>query len=144
VDTENVESRIRFQDKSPRDLADLMSAFDVIATVHGARAMTLESAFAEVARGFAFPDYFGSNWPAFDECLSDLGWIPSPSYLLVVRADLLLIAESGEERNRFISMLERASRRWDEPALLGTSLPHVTFRSIFIGTSSEAWIGSTG
>jgi hypothetical protein len=99
VDTENDESRIRLHDKSPHDLADLMSAFDVIATVHGARAMTLESAFAEIARGFAFPDYFGSNWPALDECLSDLGWIPSPSYLLlVVRADLLLIAESGEER----------------------------------------------
>jgi RNAse (barnase) inhibitor barstar len=39
-----------------------------------------------LAVGFSFPDYFGSNWDAVDECLRDLSWLPAEGYLLVVRA----------------------------------------------------------
>lgn len=29
------------------------------------------------------PSYFGHNWAALDECLSDLGWIPNPRIILI-------------------------------------------------------------
>ena len=36
------------------------------------RAMTPRlAAHRELARTFAFPDYYGANWDAFDECFSD-------------------------------------------------------------------------
>ena len=42
--------------------------------------------FDALAAGFSFPDYFGRNWDAVDECLRDLSWLPADGYVLVVRA----------------------------------------------------------
>lgn len=37
-----------------------------------------------VAAALAFPDYFGRNWDALDECLGDLDrWAPAAGYLIV-------------------------------------------------------------
>lgn len=36
----------------------------------------------ELARVFRFPDYFGGNWDAADECLRDLSWLPARGYIL--------------------------------------------------------------
>ena len=38
-----------------------------------------------LASGFSFPDYFGRNWDAVEECLRDLSWLPADGYVLVVR-----------------------------------------------------------
>ena len=38
-----------------------------------------------LSRLFKFPDYFGHNWDALDECLRDLGeWMPANGYVLQV------------------------------------------------------------
>lgn len=39
---------------------------------------------AELARVFHFPDYFGGNWDAADDCLRDLSWLPARGYVLRV------------------------------------------------------------
>jgi ribonuclease inhibitor len=31
-----------------------------------------EALHGELARVFAFPDYYGGNWDAFDECIADV------------------------------------------------------------------------
>ena len=31
--------------------------------------------FAFYSKALAFPDYFGWNWDAFDECITDLSWL---------------------------------------------------------------------
>lgn len=36
----------------------------------------------ELAQVFHFPDYFGENWDALDECLRDLAWMPARGYVL--------------------------------------------------------------
>lgn len=30
-----------------------------------------------------FPDYFGENWDAFNDCINDLSWLPANGYLLL-------------------------------------------------------------
>ncbi len=41
--------------------------------------------FDKIAGAMKFPSYFGRNWDALDECLSDLEWLPTTGFLLVVR-----------------------------------------------------------
>lgn len=31
-----------------------------------------------------FPDYFGQNWDAFDECVTNFEWLPADGYLILV------------------------------------------------------------
>lgn len=45
--------------------------------VRGQRMRTTTELFAEFAAAFQFPWYFGQNWAAFDECMTDLDdWLP--------------------------------------------------------------------
>jgi len=41
--------------------------------------------FDKIAGSMKFPSYFGRNWDALDECLSDLEWLPTTGFVLVVR-----------------------------------------------------------
>jgi hypothetical protein len=35
-----------------------------------------EELLTTLARRLCFPDYFGGNWDAFEECVRDLSWLP--------------------------------------------------------------------
>jgi len=50
-----------------------------------AEVKTDKELFSVVAEAMKFPDYFGNNWDALDECLSDLDWLPVDGYLLILR-----------------------------------------------------------
>ena len=39
-------------------------------------ATTREEIHDRIARALNFPDYYGKNWDAFDECIADLGNTP--------------------------------------------------------------------
>ena len=40
-----------------------------------------------------FPDYYGGNWDALEECLFDLSWWEGPVCLLIEHADNLPVAD---------------------------------------------------
>ena len=37
-----------------------------------------------LAAALDFPDWFGGNWDALEDCLTDLSWIPSAGYLILL------------------------------------------------------------
>jgi len=45
------------------------------------------SLLAALGQALHFPDYYGGNWDALDECLADLSWHEGPLRLLITHAD---------------------------------------------------------
>ena len=60
---------------------------------------------------FKFPDYYGKNWDAFNDCITDLDWISAEYYLLLINnADK--IESQGENFSIFFNILEDAAKVW--------------------------------
>ena len=55
-----------------------------VAYLRGSRCKTEDDFFKEISAALQFPDYFGENWPALDECLCDLEWLRLTGILLAV------------------------------------------------------------
>lgn len=66
--------------------------------------------FALFARALRFPSYFGWNWDAFEECLTDLDWLPKGSTVLVFHADLPF-PPASRERAIYLGILDNARER---------------------------------
>ena len=64
----------------------------------------------ELYRRLRFPDYFGDNWDALNECLGDLSWFP-PGAVVVKHADLPLAADV-ENLKKYLVILEDAVQKW--------------------------------
>jgi RNAse (barnase) inhibitor barstar len=65
-----------------------------------------------VARSLRFPDYFGRNWDALDECLRDLEWLPASGYvILLTDADRFWQNDPGAFIV-FLSVVARARDEW--------------------------------
>jgi len=56
----------------------------VVRELMGRRMRTLDTLFQEFGAAMQFPPYYGANWPALMECLTDLEWLPGESYLIVL------------------------------------------------------------
>jgi len=68
-----------------------------VAVLDGNEAATRTGFFEEIDRALRFPDYFGRNWDAVYDCLTDLSWLPAVGYVLVVDGfDHLAMNEPGQ------------------------------------------------
>jgi hypothetical protein len=100
---------------------DWLRAGLTVRTVRGVKMRSVAALMDEVAAALQFPYYFGENWAALDECLSDMEWLlPSKGIVLVVsRADLVLVDEGVEALEAFVASLRNASNEFGEPVELG-------------------------
>jgi hypothetical protein len=57
-----------------------------------------------IAAALHFPSYFGFNWDALEECLSDLSWL-GPGDVVIWHEDLPLSAEPAE-LVRYVKVLQ--------------------------------------
>jgi RNAse (barnase) inhibitor barstar len=86
-----------------------------VRTVRGKKMSSPEALFDEFAAALQFPDYFGENWSALDECLADLSWLPSEGYLLVIRDAASTLASSEADFGIWINILSRVAEEWSQP-----------------------------
>ncbi|MBR6863186.1 MAG: barstar family protein [Acidaminococcaceae bacterium] len=63
--------------------------------IRGRLCNTLDYFFREVSAALRFPYYFGWNWNAFDECMTDLEWM-NVSSLLIVFDDYSLMTKNAD------------------------------------------------
>ena len=67
--------------------------------------------FDTYARELSFPDYFGRNWDAFVDCLSDLSWIDQDVVVVMHRA---IPALPEPEQRTYVTCLQDVVARWRE------------------------------
>lgn len=100
-----------------------------VRTVRGRKMRVVDAMFDEFAAALQFPYYFGENWPAFAECLSDLDWLPTIAGIVIVIYDAIeLLADEADGELRVLVRLIDAARAafsmpiesgewWDRPAV---------------------------
>ncbi|NJP08777.1 MAG: barstar family protein [Leptolyngbyaceae cyanobacterium RU_5_1] len=59
-----------------------------------------------------FPDYFGANWNAFDECITDLTWRPAQKYILVYDRPDIFAKADPEQWQMAEEILRSAVEYW--------------------------------
>ena len=95
---------------------------------HGRKCRTKAGLMGEFARVLEFPAYFGKNWDAFEECVTDLQWLPAPGYLFIVTEAEQLLPDHDEEYETFLKILEESGKVWATEQDVRPEIPfHVLF-----------------
>jgi hypothetical protein len=83
--------------------------------VRGAKGRTRAAMFDEFAAALQFPYYFGENWHAFEDCLSDLEWLGADGYVVVISHAVQLLAEERpEEFALFVEIVGKVAHHWSQ------------------------------
>ncbi|MFH7243317.1 MAG: barstar family protein [Spirulina sp.] len=100
-----------------------------IVRVRGSKMRSLSALFDEISAAFQFPYYFGENWVALYDCLTDLDWAKAQDYLLLVSdAHLVLGDEPTTMLKKFLDLLVEVHRAWSSTSDQGET---TSFRMIF-------------
>lgn len=86
-----------------------------IRMIRGKKGRTLDALYDEVSAALQFPWYFGGNWAAFDECITDLDWIPADTYCLMISQADLLLCDEPVEFSVLMRVLDSANVNWLTP-----------------------------
>jgi RNAse (barnase) inhibitor barstar len=79
-----------------------------VCTVHLRQASDKAALLRAVAAALAFPEWFGENWDALEDCLTDLSWRPGGHVVLVEGHERL----PGEVSRTFVEILASAAGFW--------------------------------
>jgi RNAse (barnase) inhibitor barstar len=65
-----------------------------------------------IARALAFPEWFGSNWDALEDCLTDLAWCVASGYVLILVNAGAFAAAQPEEFETALEVFDGAAEYW--------------------------------
>lgn len=60
-----------------------------------------------IAAALDFPQWFGENWDALEDCLSDLSWRDAPGHVLILEG-----ARNGDDLGVLIDILRSSAEYW--------------------------------
>ena len=75
--------------------------------LHEVRFAAKPTLLKNLAKALAFPDWFGENWDALEDCLTDLSWSDAPGHVL-----LFDDARAGDDFGVLVDVLESAAQYW--------------------------------
>ncbi len=62
-----------------------------------------------IAKALRFPEWFGGNWDALEDCLGDLSWRPADGHVLVLRN---WQAMAGDDFGVLVDVLRSSAEYW--------------------------------
>jgi RNAse (barnase) inhibitor barstar len=114
-DSDHCPSGVYLIDAAERERVLRPGAFPsdfAVAVLDGAAAATRAGFFQELARALRFPDYFGRNWDAVYDCLTDLNWLPATRYVLVLDGFDQLATNEPEQWAIGLKVMREACAFW--------------------------------
>ena len=69
---------------------------------------------AAAARAMRFPAWFGGNWDAFADAITDLAWAPADAYVVVLGDMQRFATQAPQAFHAALSILEQAAQFWSE------------------------------
>lgn len=67
-----------------------------------------------VAAAFGFPEWFGGNWDALEDSLTDLSWDRAPGYVLLLEHASELATRAQHDFATAVEIFESVAEYWDE------------------------------
>lgn len=79
----------------------------------GKKINSKETFLNQAVEAMQFPSYFGYNWDAFDECITDLTWCPAQRYVILYdHADIFAQADTIQYQIA-LDILNSAKEYWE-------------------------------
>ena len=96
----------------------------LVVTLDGRRMRERASLFEQFALLLSFPDYFGSTWNSFADCIQDLTWFRAKGFVVAIREAQVLL-EDGDpvEFGLFLRTAQETGASFREEQLLHPSVP---------------------
>ena len=104
----------RLQDPSRSGVYRVSRADEVMAAVKGSGLSPVRVAFSDkvqllknLAVALGFPDWFGHNWDALEDCLTDLSWRDASAHVLLIENP-----KPGDDLGVLIDILRSSAESW--------------------------------
>ena len=108
-----------------------------VRVINGKKCSTPAGLFTEFARALNFPDYFGHNWDAMEECLADLEWLPAKGYVLLITDAQAVLSGDEDEYETLLEILSDAGEAWSK-GQAGGGAKAIAFHTLFAVSDQEA------
>ena len=86
----------------------------LVRNIEGKKCRTVSSLFDEFSQALSFPEYFGHNWDALEECLADFEWLPAKGYILIISDAHAVLPDDEEEYETLLEVLNDAGEAWSK------------------------------
>jgi Barstar (barnase inhibitor) len=80
-------------------------------------AVTKRRFLAVAARALDFPSWFGANWDAFEDCVTDLEWAPAPAYAVLLENMEWFAHRVPRDFDTALRILEATAEFWNEEGI---------------------------
>jgi len=104
----------RLQDPSRSGVYRVSRADEVMDAVKGSSLSPVRVAFSDkvqllkdLAVALGFPDWFGHNWDALEDCLTDLSWRDASAHVLLIENP-----KPGDDLGVLIDILRSSAESW--------------------------------
>ena len=104
----------RLQDPSRSGVYRVSRMAEVEDAVRGSNLSLVRVRFADkaqllknIASALSFPDWFGHNWDALEDCLTDLSWRDAPGHVLLIESP-----RPGDDLGVLVDILRSSAEFW--------------------------------
>jgi hypothetical protein len=104
----------RLQDPSRSGVYRASRAEEIVQALKGSGVFPVSVQFADkgqllqnLAAALGFPAWFGHNWDALEDCLTDLSWRPAPAHVLLIEN-----AKPGDDLGVLTDILRSSAESW--------------------------------